>query len=169
MEKDKYKDLPLIDICDDSFFYLNRDMSKERIIDLINKYIIFELKTEDGITVIPGKLLNYKDNILFIRQYDDGTENTKSLWAIGENIDLFKDWEEKIPVDRIRGIEEYKKANEDLVFKEEYKNHICKITNKDNDGYEIVFSFRFENHNKKIVEKGYYPFYLLKDIVLIKK
>lgn len=177
MEKEKYKDLPLVDINDDSFFYLNDDKNEERIINLVNKYIIFELKNNDEIMMLPGKLLSYKDKMLFIRQYDDGTERTKSLWSSKEKDDLFKDWEEKISIDNIRGIEEYKKANNDIEFKNEYKNHICEITNKDNvtiivlindfDGYEIEFTYKYKQGNDELVGVNYYPLYLIKNIKVL--
>lgn len=178
--KQKYEDLPLFKLTDDSFFCLDQDKSESKINQLVGKHIIFELwnKEKHTIQVMPGKLLEYKDNKLLIRQYDDGTKETRKLWTDGYGNDLFKDWEEKISIDNIRGIEEYKKYNPKLEFKEEYKNCICEITNKDNititvlihsfEGYELEFDFKYQNDDGSIsIGTSSYPLCLVKEIRII--
>ncbi|MEG0994447.1 MAG: hypothetical protein RSE91_00535 [Bacilli bacterium] len=159
-----------------SFFYLDVDKSDDKLNSLVGEYIIFELYDKDKkmIMVLPGKLLSYKDNVLKIRQYDDGTEDTKSHWTTGDGEDLFLNFEEEFNKDQIKGIEKYFKYNEDLEFKEEFCSSLTEITNKnddklvvmidDFDGYGIWFKYKI-NQDDVI---GVYPFYLLKSINLIK-
>lgn len=167
----------LLPIEDNSFFYLNQEKDEDRINGLINKYIIFEFMNDNGVLSIPGKLLKYDNGFLLIRQYDDGTKKTQKLWTNYDGTDLFKDFEENISIDRIRGIEEYKKCNRNLEFKKEYKNCICEITNKDNktifgiirgfDGYELEFDFKHQNDGDAFITTGCYPLYLIKKIKII--
>jgi hypothetical protein len=170
----------LLPIKNDLFFYLSQDKSNDKVNKLINKHIIFELwdKEKHTVQVIPGKLLEYKDNYLLIRQYDDGAKETKKLWTNYDGTDLFKDFEGKISIDSIRGIEEYKKYNSSLEFKEEYKNCICEITNKDSititvlihgfDGYELEFDFKYRSNDDVFIGTSCYPLYFIKEIKIIK-
>lgn len=171
----KYNNLPIIGINNNSFFSLDESKEESKIKNLINKYIIFELwdKENHGIQVLPGKLLKYDNDCLLIRQYDDGTEETRKEWTDSQGNDLFKDFEERINIKNIRGIEEYKKVNPSLEFKEEFQNQICEITNKNNekitvliksfDGYAIWFDYKYSDNGIYIGESCY-PLYLIKNI-----
>lgn len=162
-----------------NFFYLNQTKSESKIRGLINKHIIFELwdKEKHTIQTIPGKLLKYENDKLLIRQYDDGSKETKNLWTDYDGSDLFKDWEEEISIDNIRGIEEYKKINLDLEFKDEYVNEICEITNRNDkilqvliinfDGFEISFDYKYKEDNEECICENSYPIYLIKEIKVI--
>ena len=164
----------------DSFFYLNNDKSNDKISKLINKYVVFELldKEKHTIQVMPGKLLEYIDSCLLIRQYDDGARETKNLWTDCNGNDLFKEFEERISIDNIRGIEEYKKYNSNLEFKEEYKNCICEITNINNitiavlirgfDGYELEFELKYQNNDDIFIGTNFYPLYFIKKIKIVR-
>lgn len=177
----KHELLPIIDIKDDSFFELDKSKDKSKLDSLLNKYIIFELwdKKNHSIGVLPGKLLEISDKYLLIRQYDDGTEETKKLWNDYNGKDLFEEFEEKISIDNIRGIEEYLKYNPSLEFKEEYKNNICEVTNKNNktitvmirnfEEFNLEFDFKYQTAEGIFIGTNFYPFYFIKDIKVIKE
>lgn len=169
----------LLTYINNDFFHLNQIKSKSKIMGLINKHIVFELWDKENHTIqrIPGKLLKYENGNLLIRQYDDGTEETKRIWTDYDGSDLFKDWEEEISIDNIRGIEEYKKINNDLNLKNEYVNKICEIINENDkilkvliisfDGFEILFHYKYKEDNEECICENSYPIYLIKEIKVI--
>lgn len=168
MEKE-YNSLPIIDIVNNKFFDLDSNHNKQKINNLIDKHIIFELKVDsNGITIFVGKLLDFKNNNLLIRFYDDGTN------AIDES---FVGWEEEVSLNNIRGIEEYKKYYPNLKFNEGFIGNICELTNKNEDktiglitsfdNYEIGFEYKYLENNILYIAQNYYHFYLLKDIKLL--
>ncbi|MDD2435755.1 MAG: hypothetical protein PHO63_05865 [Bacilli bacterium] len=167
-DKDKkYELLPVIDIKNDSFSPLDKDKSESKIISLINSYIIFEFwdKKEHTIQHILGKLLKYKDSYLIIKPYNYINEP-----------DFFKEFE-KVHIDKIRGIEKYEECNPSLKFKDEFKDTICEITDRDNktitvlvndfDNFEIEFQFKYKDENGERIGAGSYPICLIKDIKLL--
>jgi len=169
--------LPIIEINFDSLINLSKDKSENRINMLVGKYVILELNDKDGITTLPGKLLKYHNNFLVIRKYDDGSEDIRKLWTDYDGTSLFKDWEEEISINNIRGIEEYKKCNPSLEFKEEYKNCICEITTREDikifalvhsyDGFELEFDIKYKIDNEIFLGTSQYPLYFVKDIKVL--
>ncbi|MEG1987156.1 MAG: hypothetical protein RR047_01680 [Bacilli bacterium] len=174
----KYDDLPIIGISDSSFFSLDESKEESKIKSLINKYIIFELwdMENHGIQVIPGKLLEYNNDYLLIRQYDDGTEETRKVWTDGQGNDLFKNFEEKINIKNIRGIEEYKGQDEKEFIK--YKGCICEIRENinrkiivlfiDYNGCEVSFYYKHVVDGKVFIDAGSIPAQLIESIKIIK-
>lgn len=167
-DKDKkYELLPVIDIKNNSFSSLDQDKNESKIISLINGYIIFEFwdKKEHTIQHIVGKLLEYKDSYLLIKPYDYINEP-----------DFFKEFE-KVHIDKIRGIERYEKGNPSLKLKDEFKDTICEITDRDNktitalvndfDCFEILFEFKYNDEYGVRIGTGSYPICLIKDIKLL--
>lgn len=169
MIKEKNYELLPINKDRDTFFSINQDKDETKIQGLINKYIVFELldKENNTIQTLPGKLIEYKNNSILIRQYDDGTDETRKLWTDYDGSDLFKDFEETISLENIRGIEEYKKYNQSLELKDEYRNCICKITNKNNvtilvmirdfNGFELEFDYKYEDAEGTHIVTSSYP------------
>lgn len=166
-KNEKYELLSIININDDSFSSLDQDKSESKIISLINRYIIFELwnKEEHTIQHMPGKLLEYNDGYLIIRPYD-----------YPHGPDFFKEFQ-KVHIDKIRGIERYRKCNPSLKFKDEFRNSICEITDRGNktitvlvndfDNFEIEFEFKYKDEENVRIGTGTYPICLVKKIRII--
>lgn len=169
--------LPILDI-NDKIFSLNQNKEKDRIMHLVGKHIIFELCDSKNhvIEVMVGKLLNHKNDILKIRKYDDGKLETKQMWTDIDDKDLFKDFEEKINICNIRGIEEYLEYNKGVKIKEEFVNNICEITNRENkkitvlirsfDDFEIIFYYKYKKGEIEVLAEGSCPIYLIDNITL---
>lgn len=166
------KKLPITaEVC---YFNIDKDKSSLKLNSLVNKYIVFELKNDKLIETLLGKLISYKDDLLLIRKYDDGTEETKELWTDHDGTDLFLNFEEEIDVKNILGIEEYKKHNEELEFKEEFLNNMCIITSREDrkitsiitsyDGFEIIYDTKQIINGKEEIITTSFPLYLIKDI-----
>ncbi|MEG0994859.1 MAG: hypothetical protein RSE91_02705, partial [Bacilli bacterium] len=178
-KEELYNSLPIIDTTKGYLFRLNQSKEKQRINDLVNKHIVFELwdKENHTIQVLPGKLLEYNNDYLLIRQYDDGTEETRNEWVDGQGNDLFKDFEEKININNIRGIEEYKNLKEKDCIK--YKGCICEIEEDsekkitvlviDYIGCELVFYYKHVINDKVVINQGSIIGQLIKNIRIIKK
>lgn len=173
------KELPIINISDNSLFSIDEATDTSKITKLIGKYIIFELidKENKTLEILPGKLLDYKNGSLLIRKYDDGTDETKRLWQDNQENDLFKNFEEYVSVENIRGIEEYHKCD-DIKY-EEYKNCICEIIGNGNkkitvlisdcDGFEILFRYKYKVNNKEHIGEGSIPYQCVKSIKVVSK
>lgn len=156
-----YDLLPILDTKDNSFFYLDKDKSYDKLNNLVNKYIVFELITKNGILTIPGKLLKVNNQSLLIRQYDDGNRNTQELWKDNNGTDLFKEFEEEISIHSIRGIEECNNFNLGMEDIDKCIGSICEITSRNDrtitvlikgrDNLNIDFDYKYiENDNECI-------------------
>ncbi len=163
-KNEKHELLPIIDVKNDSFSSLDQDKSKSKIMSLINRHIIFELWDKGNHTIqqMPGKLLEYNDDYLLIKPYDYNNESN-----------LFDEFE-KVYIDKIRGIERYRKYNQHLKLTDKYKNSICEITDRENktitvlvndfDNFEIEFEFKYKDEKGVRIGVGTYPICLVKEI-----
>lgn len=143
------------------FFEIKNDLNN--IDNLINKYIIYNQYIDDKYyATFRGRLLDFKDNILYIDVFNDGMKETEETHEV-----LYK---QKIPLNILKNIEKFKNYyNKD--FDNYYLNKECKITNKNNESITgIIIDYQLGNLMISINnDPNYeYPLYFVKDIEIIK-
>lgn len=143
------------------FFEIKEDF--DNIENLINKHVIYNRYIDDKYySTFRGKLLDFKDNILYIDVFNDGVKETKAMRETP--------YKEEIPVSKIKSIEEFKNYYS-REFNNTYISKNCKITNKNNK-YIIGIIIGYELGNLIINIDGNpnyeYPLYFVKDIEILK-
>ncbi len=144
-----------------SFFEIKNNI--KNINNLIGKHIIYNLYTDDKYySTFRGKLLKYKDDILYIDVFNDGMEETKSMYEVP--------YRHEIPINKLKTIEEFKNYY-NKEFDNVYINKNCKIINKNNDFIEgVIIDYQLGNIMIRIDnDPNYeYPLYFVKKIEIIK-
>lgn len=144
-----------------SFFEIKNNI--RNINNLIGKHIIYNLYTDDKYySTFRGKLLEYKDDILYIDVFNDGMEETKSMYEVP--------YRQEIPINKLKTIEEFKNYY-NKEFDNVYINKNCKIINKNNDFIEgVIIDYQLGNIMIRIDnDPNYeYPLYFVKEIEIIK-
>lgn len=143
------------------FFEIKSDLKS--IENLINKYIIYNHYIDNKYySTFRGKLLDYKDNILYVDVFNDGMKETKIMSETP--------YKEEIPISKIKSIEEFKNYY-NKEFNNAYINKRCKITNKNNKYITgIIICYELGNLMINIDDNPNYeyPLYFVKDIEILK-
>lgn len=130
---------------------------------LTGKYIIYNQYIDDKYyTTFRGKLLDFKDDVLYIDVFNDGMKETKSTREVP--------YKQKIPVTNLKSIEEFKNYY-NKEFDNTFINKECKITNKNNESIiGIIIDYQLGNLMINIDDDPNYeyPLYFVKDIEIIK-
>ena len=143
------------------FFEIKTDFNN--INNLIGKYIIYNLYIDNNYySTFRGKLLDNKNNVLYIDVFNDGMKETISMCETP--------YRQEIPINKIRNIEEFKNYyNRD--FDNSYINKICRIKNKNNESITgTIIDYQLGNLMLCIDENPNYeyPLYFVKEIELVK-
>lgn len=109
MNVNKLEELPVIDINTNSFMDLDSEFYNN-LINIIGKNIVYRRNLEEGIIECTGKLVDYKEEILFIENYDIV---------------------EQIKITDIKSLEQIKENN--ILLSNDLIGKICEITNVHND------------------------------------
>ena len=168
---------PILNDKDKAFFKFNNNKSKTKLEKLINHYVVFKYKYDpdsDYYILFTGKLLQVNKESLCIRLYDDGTNNYKNYF---DNPEEFEDYIKEFNLKEILEIEEYKKSNPKLKFKDEYINKLCKITNYNDksikaivvglDDKELLLKCSYIKNKKVYITEKSCVFYFIKNINII--
>lgn len=144
-----------------NFFEIKTDF--ENINNLIDKYIIYNLYVDDKYySTFRGKLLNYKNNVLYVDVFNDGMEETKCMRETP--------YRQEIPIIKIKSIEEFKNYY-NKEFDNSCINKVCKIINKNNE-FIIGTIIDYQLGNLMISIDGNpnyeYPLYFIKEIEIVK-
>lgn len=143
------------------FFEIKEDFKS--INNLVGKYIIYNLYIDDKYySTFRGKLLDFKDNTLYVDVFNDGMKETKNMHKV-----LYK---EEIPTTKLKSIEEFKNYY-NKEFDNTFINKECKITNKNNESITaIIIDYQLGNIMININDNPNYeyPLYFIKDIEIIK-
>lgn len=144
-----------------NFFKLKEEFNS--IDKLTGKYIIYNQYIDDKYyTTFRGKLLDFKDDVLYIDVFNDGMNETKSTREVP--------YKQEIPVTNLKSIEEFKNYY-NKEFDNTFINKKCKITNKNNESIiGIIIDYQLGNLMINIDnDPNYeYPLYFVKDIEIIK-
>lgn len=144
-----------------NFFKLKEEFNS--IDKLTGKYIIYNQYIDDKYyTTFRGKLLDFKDDVLYIDVFNDGMNETKSTREVP--------YKQEIPVTNLKSIEEFKNYY-NKEFDNTFINKKCKITNKNNESIiGIIIDYQLGNLMININnDPNYeYPLYFVKDIEIIK-
>lgn len=144
-----------------NFFKLKEEFNS--IDKLTEKYIIYNQYIDDKYyTTFRGKLLDFKDDVLYIDVFNDGMNETKSTREVP--------YKQEIPVTNLKSIEEFKNYY-NKEFDNTFINKKCKITNKNNESIiGIIIDYQLGNLMININnDPNYeYPLYFVKDIEIIK-
>lgn len=144
-----------------NFFKLKEEFNS--IDKLTEKYIIYNQYIDDKYyTTFRGKLLDFKDDVLYIDVFNDGMNETKSTREVP--------YKQEIPVTNLKSIEEFKNYY-NKEFDNTFINKKCKITNKNNESIiGIIIDYQLGNLMINIDnDPNYeYPLYFVKDIEIIK-
>jgi len=138
------------------FFDLDKDKSDSKIHKLVGNTIIFNYKEDDGSILYIGKLLKYENKYLTVQLIE---ENLLEMnFNINDIIDIEKSYDLH------------------CIFKNEFKNNLCEITNQHNqeivvfiksyDGTMICFDFVQPNGELAGCEY-FWPLCLIKDIKIV--
>ena len=143
------------------FFEIKEDFKS--INNLVGKYIIYNLYIDDKYySTFRGKLLDFKDNILYVDVFNDGMKETKTMHEVP--------YKEEIPTSKLKSIEEFKNYY-NKEFDNTFINKKCKITNKNNESITgIIIDYQLGNIMINIEDNPNYeyPLYFIKDIEIIK-
>ncbi len=144
-----------------NFFKLKEEFNS--IDKLTGKYIIYNQYIDDKYyTTFRGKLLDFKDDVLYIDVFNDGMNETKSTREVP--------YKQEIPVTNLKSIEEFKNYY-NKEFDNTFINKKCKITNKNNESIiGIIIDYQLGNLMINIDDDPNYeyPLYFVKDIEIIK-
>lgn len=144
-----------------NFFKLKEEFNS--IDKLTEKYIIYNQYIDDKYyTTFRGKLLDFKDDVLYIDVFNDGMNETKSTREVP--------YKQEIPVTNLKSIEEFKNYY-NKEFDNTFINKKCKITNKNNESIiGIIIDYQLGNLMINIDDDPNYeyPLYFVKDIEIIK-
>ena len=143
------------------FFEIKTDF--DNINNLIGKYIIYNLYIDNNYySTFRGKLLDNRNNILYVDVFNDGMKETISMRETP--------YKQEIPINKIRNIEEFKNYyNRD--FDNSYINKICRIKNKNNESITgTIIDYQLGNLMLCIDDNPNYeyPLYFVKEIELVK-
>ena len=143
------------------FFKIKEDL--ENINNLVGKYIIYNQYIDNKYySTFRGKLLNFKNDILYVDVFNDGMKETKKMREVP--------FEQEIPLNKLKSIEEFKNYY-NKNFDNSYINKECKIINKNNESIiGIIIDYQLGNLMISINgDPNYeYPLYFIKDIEIIK-
>lgn len=143
------------------FFELKEEF--DNIDKLTGKYIIYNQYIDDKYySTFRGKLLEFKDDTLYVDVFNDGMKETKETHEIP--------YKQEIPVTNLKSIEEFKNYY-NKEFDNTFINKECKITNKNNESIAgIIIDYQLGNLMINIDgNPNYeYPLYFVKDIEIIK-
>ena len=143
------------------FFEIKTDF--ENINNLIDKYIIYNLYVDDKYySTFRGKLLNYKNNVLYVDVFNDGMEETKCMCETP--------YRQEIPINKIKSIEEFKNYY-NKEFDNFYINKVCKIINKNNEFIiGTIIDYQLGNLMISIDSNPNYeyPLYFIKEMEVVK-
>lgn len=143
------------------FFEIKEDFKS--INNLVGKYIIYNLYIDDKYySTFRGKLLDFKDNTLYVDVFNDGMKETKNMHKVP--------YKEEIPTTKLKSIEEFKNYY-NKEFDNTFINKKCKITNKNNESITaIIIDYQLGNIMININDNPNYeyPLYFIKDIEIIK-
>lgn len=143
------------------FFELKEEFNS--IDKLTRKYIIYNQYIDDKYySTFRGKLLDFKDDVLYIDVFNDGMNETKSTREVP--------YKQEIPITNLKSIEEFKNYY-NKKFDNTFINKTCKITNKNNESITgIIIDYQLGNLMININnDPNYeYPLYFVKDIEIIK-
>ena len=144
-----------------NFFEIKTDF--ENINNLIDKYIIYNLYVDDKYySTFRGKLLNYKNNVLYVDVFNDGMEETKCMCETP--------YRQEIPINKIKSIEEFKNYY-NKEFDNFYINKVCKIINKNNEFIiGTIIDYQLGNLMISIDDNPNYeyPLYFIKEMEVVK-
>lgn len=144
-----------------NFFKLKEEFNN--IDKLTGKYIIYNQYIDDKYyTTFRGKLLDFKDDVLYIDVFNDGMNETKSTREVP--------YKQEIPLNKLKNIEEFKNYY-NKEFDNTFINKKCKITNKNNESIiGIIIDYQLGNLMINIDDDPNYeyPLYFVKDIEIIK-
>ena len=144
-----------------NFFKLKEEFNS--IDKLTGKYIIYNQYIDDKYyTTFRGKLLDFKDDVLYIDVFNDGMNETKSTREVP--------YKQEIPVTNLKSIEEFKNYY-NKEFDNTFINKKSKITNKNNESIiGIIIDYQLGNLMINIDDDPNYeyPLYFVKDIEIIK-
>lgn len=143
------------------FFEIKADF--ENINNLINKYIIYNLYIDNKYySTFRGKLLDYKNSVLYIDVFNDGMEETRCMRETP--------YKQEIPINKIKSIEKFKNYY-NKKFNNSYINKVCKIINKNNE-FITATVIGYQLGNLMISIDGNpnyeYPLYFVKEMEVIK-
>lgn len=144
-----------------NFFKLKEEFNS--IDKLTGKYIIYNQYIDDKYySTFRGKLLDFKDDVLYIDVFNDGMNETKSTREVP--------YKQEIPITNLKSIEEFKNYY-NKEFDNTFINKKCKITNKNNESIiGIIIDYQLGNLMINIDDDPNYeyPLYFVKDIEIIK-
>lgn len=143
------------------FFEIKEDI--KNINNLVGKYIIYNQYIDDEYySTFRGKLLNFKNDILYVEVFNDGMKETEEMHEVS--------FKQEIPLSKLKSIEEFKNYY-NKNFNNSYINKECKIINKNNESITgIIIDYQLGNLMLSINgDPNYeYPLYFIKDIEIIK-
>ena len=118
------------------FFELKEEFNS--IDKLTGKYIIYNQYIDDNYySTFRGKLLDFKNNTLYIDVFNDGMKETEETHEVP--------YKQEIPVTNIKSIEEFKNYY-NKEFDNTFINKKCKITNKNNESIiGIIIDYQLGN------------------------
>ncbi len=161
--------LPVVDYKHDFF---DMDTDKSKLTDLVDKYIVLEIKENNKISVMVAKFLKLSGESIFVRLFDDGSKETHEEWGM----DVLKQYEEEVLIENIRGIELNTKYN-NFLFDDSWINKICEITNKNGskitvlingfDGVNVWFINKYSMDGKIFVSENNYLFNFITDVKVV--
>lgn len=143
------------------FFELKEEFNS--IDKLTGKYIIYNQYIDDKYySTFRGKLLDFKNNTLYVDVFNDGMKETEETHEIP--------YKQEIPVTNIKSIEEFKNYY-NKEFDNSFINKKCKITNKNNETIiGIIIDYQLGNLMINIDNDPNYEYalYFVKEIKIIK-
>ena len=144
-----------------NFFKLKEEFNN--IDKLTGKYIIYNQYIDDKYySTFRGKLLDFKNDTLYVDVFNDGMKETKETHEVP--------YKQEIPLNKLKNIEEFKNYY-NKEFDNTFINKKCKITNKNNESIiGIIIDYQLGNLMINIDDDPNYeyPLYFVKDIKIIK-
>ena len=144
-----------------NFFKLKEEFNN--IDKLTGKYIIYNQYIDDKYySTFRGKLLNFKNDTLYVDVFNDGMKETEETHEVP--------YKQEIPLNKLKNIEEFKNYY-NKEFDNTFINKKCKITNKNNESIiGIIIDYQLGNLMINIDDDPNYeyPLYFVKDIKIIK-